>query len=221
MMPLPKIAIVPAIIPGSAHEVETFCATLLGVSEIHIDVVDGEFVETVSWPINPSGVPLEVKAFTDRFTLEVDLMMQNPIPAARAWEKAGADMVVFHVETIDVASFVDFCAHTTLSVGIAFHGETSLEAITPYVPTADYIQIMGIEKIGAQGQPFSPRTIEKIETIKALYPSVPVTVDGSVNKETIKRVMKAGADRVIVGSAISKSVDMKEAYNQLVKIVNE
>jgi ribulose-phosphate 3-epimerase len=215
-----EIPIVPAIIPKSAAEVVSFVSQLSFVREVHIDVVDGEFVAAVSWPVNPNGSPMEVKAHTDKFTLEVDLMMSKPFTAAREWEKAGADMIIFHVETIDIDSFVDFCKHSAASVGIAFHGETALDTITPYLPYADYVQVMGIDTIGAQGQPFSTRTLEKVETIKAQYPHIPVSVDGSVNKETITKIVKAGADRVIVGSAISHAADMSVAYDELRSHVN-
>lgn len=220
-MSIPLLPIVPALIPQSAEDVLTFLTHVPFVHEVHIDVVDGQFVSSVSWPISPAGSPLSVKTHTDRFTLEVDLMMHNPYAAAREWEKAGADMIVFHVETVDEASFIDFCTHSTVSVGIAFHGETSLDTLKPYVPYADYIQVMGIDVIGAQGQPFSERTIEKIKTLKATYPHMLISVDGSVNKDTIKNIKAAGADRVIVGSAISQAPDMAVAYEALVAVVNE
>jgi ribulose-phosphate 3-epimerase len=162
-----------------------------------------------------------VKPYTDKFTLEVDLMMNSPFTAAREWEKAGADMIIFHVETIDINSFIDFCKHSSASVGIAFHGDTKLDSIKPYLPFADYIQVMGIDIIGAQGQPFSARTIEKIEILKAQYPHIPVSVDGSVNRETISKLRNAGVNRLIVGSAISKAPDMNAAYEELVSIVND
>lgn len=216
----PHIPIVPAIIPATGEAIVSFTSDISFVSELHIDVVDGQFVESVSWPVSPEGSPLAVKPHTDRFTLEVDLMMMNPFPSARAWEAAGADMIVFHIETIDEASFADFCAHTSASVGVAFHGATTINDIKPYVTHADYVQVMGIEKIGAQGQPFSVATIEKIKALKTLYPHVPVSVDGSVNNTTISNLVKAGADRVIVGSYISQAEDKEAAYQELAQIVN-
>ncbi len=218
---MPSIPIVPALIPSSAQEVITFTSQLSFVRELHIDVVDGVFAGTASWPIVTKQSPLCVKTYTDKFTLEVDLMMHNPFPTAREWESAGADMIVFHVETIDIESFIDFCKHSTASVGIAFHGETTLEEVKPYLPYADYVQVMGIDIVGLQGQPFSSHTIEKVETFKALYPHIPVSVDGSVNKTTIGKLKKAGVDRLIVGSAISKASDINAAYQELVLLVNE
>ncbi len=210
-----EIPIVPALIPDSQKAVVNFTAEMSFVHEIHIDVVDGEFVPAVSWPVSPADSPLSVKSYTDRYTLEVDLMVKQPLAAALLWEQAGADMIVFHVETISPESFSAFAKRTTASVGIAFHGATTIETIKPYVAYADYIQIMGIETIGAQGQAFSEKTLSKIETLKVQYPHIPISVDGSVNKDTIKRIVSAGADRVIVGSAISHAEDKKAAYDSL------
>lgn len=216
-----NIPIVPAIIPASESEVVAFTKSLGFSHELHLDVVDGKFVTSVSWPIFPAGEPVAIKPHTDKFTLEVDLMMESPIPSARAWEKAGADMIIFHVETVDLASFKDFVEYSDVSVGISFSGDTPIETIFPYVPFADYVQVMGIHTIGSQGQPFSEKTFSYIEQIKNKFPNTPVSVDGSVNASTIPRLVKAGVDRLIVGSAIVKRENPQEAYEELRTLVNE
>lgn len=212
------VPIIPAVIPRSGAELIEFTKTLHFSHELHVDVIDGKFVPTVSWPYEPHGEVMSVKGHTDSYTLEVDLMVTDPIQAARAWIKAGADMLVFHVETIDLASFIDFATHEDVSVGISFSGDTPLEAIFPYLQYADYVQVMGIHLIGSQGQPFDTTVLD---TIKALDPLIPISVDGSINKETILRVVKAGADRLIVGSAIVKQTDPEAAYNELLTLIAE
>jgi ribulose-phosphate 3-epimerase len=149
-------------------------------------------------------------------------MVHNPIPVAREWVKAGADMLIFHVETVDLASFVDFVEHVpgSVSVGVSFHGDTSIETLLPYVPHAEYVQVMGIHTIGSQGQPFTEVTFEKIARLKQEFPRTPVSVDGSVNQKTISRLVKAGVDRLIVGSAIVKQENPRAAYEALVACVN-
>ena len=211
------IPIVPAVIPKSESEVIEFTKRLSFSHEFHLDVTDGNFVPSVSWPYEPIGEPMAVKPHTDKYTLEVDLMVCDPIKAARAWIKAGADMLVFHVETIDLASFIDFADHERVSVGISFSGDTPLEAIFPYLKYADYVQMMGIHVIGEQGQPFDTSALGKI---KALDPLIPISVDGSINKDTIVDVVKAGADRLIVGSAIVKQEDPEAAYRHLCSLIN-
>ena len=218
-----SIPVVPAIIPTSETEVVTATKTLRFSHELHLDVVDGKFVPAVSWPFMPKGEAMAVKPHTDAYTLEVDLMIENPIPVAREWVAAGADMLVFHIETVDLASFIDFIDHApkSVSIGASFSGDTPVEAVLPYLEHADYVQVMGIHTIGAQGQPFDNAVFAKIETIRAAYPSLMISVDGSVNLQTAPRLVKAGVDRLIVGSAIVKQDDPEAAYHALVKVVNE
>ena len=215
-----SIPIVPAFIPTSLQDAIQATKLLRFSHEIHVDVVDGTFVTTTSWPYNPEGEVITLKPHTDAFTLEVDLMVENPFKAARAWEAAGADMLVFHVETIDFESFEDFIAHSGITVGISFHGETSTESVLPYIEIADYVQVMGIHTIGAQGQSFSEETFSKIELIKSEFPEKMISVDGSVNQYTIKRLVNAGVDRLIVGSAIIGADDPQGAYQHLHALVN-
>ena len=213
--------IVPAVIPQSAAEVIEMTKVLAFSHEFHLDVVDGVFVPSVSWPFFPPGEPMEVKHFTDSFTLEVDLMVEKPVKAAKEWIAAGADMLVFHVESIDLPSFVDFASHATVSIGVSMHGDTDWETFLSYVPHADYVQLMGIKTIGSQGQPFDERTLDRITLLKQQFPNHPITVDGSVNVDTIARLKKAGADRFIVGSAIVKQPNPQLAHAHLQTLISD
>lgn len=216
-----SIPIVPAVIPQSLQAAINATTLFHFSHEIHVDVIDGKFVPATSWPYEPIGEALALKPHTDAYTLEVDLMVEKPFAAAQSWEAAGADMLVFHVETIDLKSFKDFIAYSGITVGISFHGDTRIESVLPYIEIADYVQVMGIHTIGAQGQPFLEETFSKIERIKTEFPNKMISVDGSVNHHTIKRLVKAGADRLIVGSAIIGQEDPTAAYQKLQALVNE
>ncbi len=207
--------IVPALIPTSDQSIRDFTECLLGVPEIHIDVVDGNFVPFTSWPYVPTGTPMTVKTTLDAFTLEVDLMVQNPLIAADDWIRAGADMVVFHVETIPLASFSRFIEQSSITVGVAAHNDTPLDILLPYVAVADYVQVMGIASIGAQGQSFDERVFDRVTAIVAAYPDTLISIDGSMNEDTIPRLESLPVHRVIVGSAITKATDPRLAYDAL------
>lgn len=215
------IPIVPAIIPKSLEEIKTVLPGLNFSPEIHVDVVDGKFVPFTSWPYQPQGVPSAVKNTTDSFTLEVDLMVEDPLVAADAWILAGADMLVFHTETISPEAFSRFANASKISVGISAINDTPLSELEPYLESADYIQLMGIAKIGAQGQPFDERVIDRIGELKSRYPNLPITIDGSVNKNTIAKLAKAGADRFICGSAILGAPEPYLAYNELQALITD
>ncbi len=217
---MPYTSIVPAVIPQSEQQIKELAGALTFSHEFHLDVVDGQFVNAISWPYTPFGVPKAVKPYTDEYTLEVDLMVSEPITAAREWIEAGADMLVFHVETLSLQAFKDFSASTRVSLGVSAHGATPLSTLFEYATHADYIQLMGIFEIGSQGQPFFEGVIEQIATVKRAFPELSITIDGSVNKDTIKRLYKAGADRFIVGSAITLTEDKKSAHAALQALIN-
>lgn len=214
------IPVVPAVIPKSLDYIKTQLPHLVFSQEIHIDVVDGKFVPFTSWPYKPSGTPKDISNVTDSFTLEVDLMVEDPITAAEAWIEAGADMLVFHVETINLKSFSEFVKTAPVSVGISSLNDTPLDILLPYLNVADYVQLMGIAEIGVQGQKFDDRVFERIKVIKELFPNHPIIIDGSVNKETILSLKQAGVNRLIVGSAIVSAKNPYEAYKELMSLIN-
>jgi len=213
--------IVPAIIPANQSEVISAASSLRFSREFHLDVVDGVFVPAISWPYEPAGEPVVVKTVLDVYTLEVDLMTARPIPAATKWIAAGADMLVFHVETIDLETFKNFADNTPVSVGVSCSGDTEIETLLSYAEFADYVQLMGIYQIGSQGQPFTETVFEKIAAVKKQFPKIMISIDGSVNATTIQSLKKAGADRFIVGSAIVKQPDPEAAHKGLLALIND
>src|SRR3989344_3953653 len=124
------IPIVPAIIPKTADEVRVFALGLSFSPELHLDVVD---VPYVSWPYEPAGSPREIKKYTDAYTLEVDLMVKDPLTAADSWLAAGADMLGFHTDTIGVEAFARVAYAAKISIGIAADNDTPLQTLIPYL----------------------------------------------------------------------------------------
>lgn len=213
--------VIPAIIPQNQNAVLQAASDLRFSRELHLDIVDGVFVPAISWPYEPTGEPQSVKSVLDNYTLEVDLMTAEPIIAATKWVAAGADMLVFHVETLVLDIFKKFTEKTPVSVGVSCSGETKIETLLAYAEFADYVQLMGIYQIGSQGQPFDEAVFDKIKTVKSKFPDMMVSVDGSVNPDTILSLKKAGADRFIVGSAIVKQDNPEVAHNALLSLINE
>lgn len=212
--------IVPAIIPASESELLESLKKVSFAREIQIDVVDGKFVDYVSWPYDPKGSPNAVKHHTDVFTLEVDLMVKEPILAARDWVAAGADMLVFHMESVSLDAFKQFVAHADVTVGVSMTAGSNIEEFLLYAGVADYVQLMGIASIGAQGQPFDASVLDVIQKVKEAFPEKMISIDGSVNVETITRLRDAGANRFVSGSAVLAHNDPQVAYNELCSVVN-
>jgi ribulose-phosphate 3-epimerase len=206
--------IVPALIPRSQAQLHDFARVMFGVPELHVDVVDGKFVPFTSWPYIDGGEPRDSFSLLEAFTLEVDLMVENPLPAARSWLLAGADLLVFHVETISAPALAEFASTTHVTIGISANNDTPFETLATYFPYVDYVQVMGIAKIGSQGQAFDERAISRITDVRAMAPQLALSLDGSVNAATWPRLAPLALERYIVGSAIAGRPDPKVAYHE-------
>lgn len=204
--------IIPAIIPRSEAELRQFAEAMSGVLELHVDVVDGQFVPFSSWPYEPTGEPKNCERILSQFSLEVDLMVNNPVAAARQWLGAGADRLVFHVETISVESLVALTESTRVTIVVSANNDTPNEVLTDYLPHVDAVQVMGIGAIGSQGQPFDERAVVRIDWLHETFPQIPITIDGSVNDTTIDRLATLPIERFIIGSGITKAQNPKEAW---------
>jgi len=206
--------IIPAIIPSTLSDLRQLVSRLAGLPEIHLDVVDGIFVPFISWPYNSQELPRVAKESLDVFSLEVDLMVNKPLSAAHNWIEAGADQLVFHVETISLASFKDFTDNTNMTIGISSNNDTDFNILKEYLPYADYVQVMGIGAIGTQGQPFDVRSLNRIAMIRENFPNLAISIDGSVNAETLPKLVSLKLNRYIIGSAIIKQDDQILAYKK-------
>lgn len=208
--------IIPAWIPKDRASIQECTETFAFVHELHIDVVDGVFVPNKSWPYLNSDSPTTVSALLTGFTVEVDVMSATPVEDADRWVEAGAQMLVFHVETLSCQSLAAFAAHNTeVSIGVSALNDTPWESLLPYLRKADYVQVMGIAHIGGQGSSFDERCLERVSAIKKEFPRLPISIDGSMNLETIPQLAAAGVDRFVVGSALVQATDVRAQYEKL------
>ena len=80
---------------------------------------------------------------------------------------------------------------------------------------------MGIERVGFQHQAFDERVLDQIRMVKKLYPNIKVSVDGSVNKSTIHALVEAGADRLVIGSALFDEIDIQSTLEDFENIITD
>jgi ribulose-phosphate 3-epimerase len=104
---------------------------------------------------------------------------------------------------------------------LAINIQSDLALIEPYINSADYVQFMGIETIGKQGEPFDARVLQKIRTFKEKHPKMPLQVDGGVSFETAPRLLAAGVQRLIVGSAFWESPNLPETFKKMSALTEE
>lgn len=212
--------IIPAIIPKSLVDLEATIKSVGFAKIIQIDVVDGKFVPFISWPYETEENVNEAKFALDGYEVEVDLMVEDPLNAAEEWLSIGARRIIFHLESLnDIQQAINLVHSKNAEVYLALNNDTNLERIYGVINNIDGVQLMGIAEIGTQGQPFDSRVLERIATLRALFPDLLISVDGGVSKETIAELKKAGAKHFVSGSAILKADEPRAAYQELLKII--
>ncbi|MEX2341184.1 MAG: hypothetical protein WD605_02585, partial [Candidatus Paceibacterota bacterium] len=192
--------IIPAIIPDSLAHLQESLARVGFTKRVQIDVVDGEFVNHISWPYEPAGNIADVADLISEHDVEVDLMVNDSVRAAGFWLEAGAKALVFHIEGVPNMDDVFVLREKKpFQLGISLNNDTPLEVIHSYLDKVDFVQVMGIVEIGSQGQPFDSRALERVAMLRSLYPGLILSVDGAVSEENILELKNAGADHFVVG----------------------
>ncbi len=223
--------IIPAIIPKSFKDLEEKLSMVKGmVSTVHIDVTDGNMGGVESWPYEgDNGEFLAIKKqergfpFWEDLDFEVHLMTEDPTSLINEWIEAGATRIIFHIERLDYKRDIQFLDQLKTSglveIGLAIKAETEADSLTPFLEIADFVQVMTISHIGEQGAPFDNRGIENLKWIKQNIPNMIVSVDGSINPDTIEIVRDAGADRAVVGSYIFSNQNPHDAISELNSLI--
>ncbi len=232
-----KAVIIPAILAQTEEEVaQKLLHAKEFAKEVQIDIVDGRFANPASWPFAGHDISKDGKIsplpHTDVLRLEIDLMVDDPEEMLATWMATGATRILFHAEsTLNMNAILERMKREygyekgfmseALSVGIAVSQATNLELIEPYLPHIDYVQFMGIKRIGVQGQPFSGDVLATIRRFKEAHPNMEVQVDGGITLEVAKQLLTLGVSRLVVGSALWGAGDPKERYEEFVSLTEQ
>ncbi len=191
-------------------------AEAAGIDFLHLDVMDGRFVPNISF-----GLPVAyaVRKAT-QLPLDVHLMIVEPEIYVERFVEAGADVVTVHVEacrhlhgtlrTIEQAGAIP---------GVALNPATPLSIIEEVIPLVGEILIMSVNP-GFGGQSFIPLALDKIRRLRTILdernPTCRLQVDGGIKPSNIARIVKAGADTIVVGSAVfSPEMTVDAAVSEL------
>jgi len=222
-----KIIVIPAIIPESFEHLSATLQHLKGSARrVQVDVTDGKYTPNVSWPYEiirdkdfakivsqEEGLPL-----WESFDFDIDLMISNPEEEYQNWINAGASTLIFHLESLsgDKLAFIKKVKEENIiNIAIAIQTKTPNEELLPFLNIVDFVQFMGIEKIGYQHQDFDEKVLDKIKELRDLKPELDIAIDGSVNFETAKKLVDAGANILVSGSAILKAHDTPYAIQDM------
>jgi ribulose-phosphate 3-epimerase len=185
------------------------------VDMLHFDVMDGIFVNNITY-----GLPVleQVRRVTD-MTLDVHLMITDPLRYAEAFAKAGADIISFHIESVsDVRETIKAIRSAGAKPAAAIKPATPAESVYDILPELDMLLVMTVEP-GFGGQSFIPETVEKVRLIRRRIDELgldcDVQVDGGINYETAPVVRDAGANVLVSGSCLFRADDMAEAVKRL------
>ncbi|HBM46056.1 MAG: ribulose-phosphate 3-epimerase [Parcubacteria group bacterium GW2011_GWF2_38_76] len=199
--------IVPAIIGKNIKEIEDRVTKVLGeVKWIQIDVMDGIFTPQKSWPYTEGAISdlAKIDAIrSDEQKIEIHLMVQDPEKVISEFVEYGADRIVFHYEaTKNYSEIINFLENEEVEVAVSIMMSTPISAIDELIGEIDSVQFMSIDNIGSYGQPFNELVLDRIKDTKEKYPGLSISVDGGVSLENAKSLIDAGAEDLIIGSAI-------------------
>lgn len=193
-----------------------------GASYIHIDVMDGLFVPSISF-----GMPLieSIRPITDQF-FDVHLMIVEPERYIEEFAGLGADGITFHLEaTKDPASVIDLIHRSGVKAGISIKPGTPVEEVLPYLNKVDLVLVMSVEP-GFGGQTFMEEAFDRIRQIRSYLKEhqlehVRLEVDGGIGKKNVSQVLSAGADVIVAGSAVFRKRSIKDNISKFMKAFEE
>jgi ribulose-phosphate 3-epimerase len=168
---------------------------------VQIDVMDGFFVPNLSFG---PGIAVAVAAASG-LPLDIHLMVERPAMFIDAFAKAGADLITVHAEAEGAAACVERVSRLGLRAGLAVRPRTPFSVVKPFLKKLDLVLVMTVEP-GFGGQAFMPEMLPKVRAVRELIREygrrVWLQVDGGVNAETAVQAAAAGADSMVIGSAL-------------------
>lgn len=182
------------------------------VKVLHLDVMDGVFVPNLTY-----GMPIvaALRKITD-LALDVHLMIADPAKYATQFIDAGADSITFHIETHPAPEdlLLRIREQGVLS-GLAINPLTEFAAAERFAELCDLFLVMSVQA-GFGGQTFNPVALERLSKLHEKFgDKLLLEVDGGVNDATIQSCVQAGADLLVVGSALFKHDDYRQAVARL------
>lgn len=203
-----KVCVAPSIL--SAHPMrmgedigKVLC---LGADLLHVDIMDAHFVPNLTYG---PGVVKGIREVFPNAYQDVHLMMTDPGRYVADFLKAGADEITVHVEIAgDKTAVIDQVHQAGKRVGLSVKPATPVSALTPYLNKVDLILVMTVEP-GFGGQKMMPECVQKVAELRQMGFDKTISVDGGVTRDNAPMVVAAGADRLVMGTAVFGAQDPK------------
>lgn len=190
-----------------------------GADWIHCDIMDGHFVPNITFG------PVIVKSARKctKLPIDVHLMIENPDNYLDDFRNAGADIISVHFEeVVHLNRTLNRIKEIGAKAGVVINPSTPVSALKDIAEYIDLLLIMTVNP-GFGGQSFisnsERRIVEAVELRKSLNANFLIEVDGGINKDTIKSVLKAGCDVFVAGSSIFHSDNISAATAELKNLI--
>jgi ribulose-phosphate 3-epimerase len=192
-----------------------------GASIIHVDVMDGHFVPNIT--IGPFIVNWIRQA--TRLPIDTHLMIEDPDRYIGDFAKAGANMISVHPEaTYHLHRTINYIHQAGCQAGVVLNPGTPLTAIEEVINEVDYVLLMSVNP-GFGGQKFIPATFDKLRRLRALLTAhearARIEIDGGIGPNNVADVVAAGAEILVIGSAVFSTPDPAEAVRSLARAANQ
>lgn len=209
------VKVAPSILAADFQNLEKEIESVVqaGADYIHVDVMDGEFVNNET-----CGLEMYERArkVTDK-VIDTHLMVENPENWIDDFSKS--DIITFHIEAVDEETadrIIDRLHELDIKAGITLKPDTPIEEIIPYLDKVDMVLIMTVEP-GWGGQKLIEECLEKVRIIRSLNQDIDIEVDGGVNLENVENVKNAGANIIVAGTAVFKANDRRYVIEKMKK----
>lgn len=219
------IEIIPSIIPQNLNTTEEKLLKMLWlVKKVQIDIIDGNYASTKTWPFN-NGQYEEMRKMTmgeekfphiDDFVLEIDMLVFHPIEYLSDFISLGAKSFVIHIDSTDhIKECLETIKNVGCQIGLGIKPSGDISLLESFLLEADFVQFMGNDMVGHSGVDLDKDVLKKIKDFHKRHPSVPIQIDIGVNEETISKLKDAGVSSFVSDSYIFNAPDVKEALLKL------
>jgi len=184
-----------------------------GADWIHCDIMDGHFVDNISFGPDIVG---RVRRLTS-LPLDVHLMIEHADHYVPRFIKAGANSITVHVESEakhSVAKTLQQIRDYGCRAGLALNPETSFDSVEPFLDKIDMLLVMTVHP-GFGGQPFRTDQMQKVKRARSLNSRIDIEVDGGINPGTARISIENGANVLVAGTSIFHATDYAKAIREL------
>ena len=213
-----SVKIAPSILSADFSKMGEEVASLqqAGADLVHCDVMDGVFVNNITFGIK---MVEDIRKKT-HLPLDCHLMIVHPEKYVERFAKAGADIITVHYEACqdNLADVLALIKSTGVKCGAVINPDTPVDKIKDVIPLCDMVLVMSVFP-GFGGQKFIPECLEKLRQVKKIVDecgkAIDIQIDGGVTAENVEEIKAAGANVIVAGSAVFKAADRAQIIAQL------